>query len=1144
MSLTKAQLEALNESSFPNNNEGLITPEILRNYNSESIDNTVNQADYTADSASFDTRINNIVVGTGFATTGSNTFYGDQYYNANLHVSGTNYIDFNGGLLRIGEVNNGVTLVDAYDGIQIRNFTSNDIDIEQNANASINIDNNSGSIQINTHTIGQSVSISASYLQLNNVDFIPFSASVNSRINAITGSTIQTGSFATTGSNQFVGNQIINGDVRISGSNTNQLFFNRAGGSDILRIGVSQNGNTFEIGLTGSVNETMWLIDNQGGTRYNTFDKGVIIASNNSLNVTGPLTASLQQGYAWVGNASNVSTLVPTSSFSGASINTASFATTGSNTFYGGQIIADGGGITFNATTNDATGSGRIQFGNDPSLDSYIQSLDEDGSGKNRGLQLQAGVSGSFRMRALNAGNGGVAVLEAYNKWPSPDNGAFFKANGNGNAAISASQILTINQFTWPAADGTNGQVLTTNGSGVLSFTTASVDLTSLNSFTASQYISNSYFATTGSNNFVGVETINSLPGTGSGEVYLLAYSGSLVLGNSTSTASYAALSHLTASSTNSNTNLIFKTNSNSSSLYINSKNSIFANPSATATDYKRFINGDGNIFLNPVNIPYVTGSGTITPPTTEGNIITNLSTASFELGLISSGNRQFSGNALMGSSNMRINWVGNGSLSNTIRGNQLLNGIVNINAPSRSIAEINTPGYPYYGQGFVLSANTIAGTFTFNGPVSASNAPNIQLNNIGGTVTLNAQSSSKGINFGQNVVAGTINFNDNTADYGLMAGAQHVITNNNINGVITVNQRYSGSYTIQNNTIGGTGQIISTDLDLSAVTTNANRVTVLANDLIYGINQNIYFSGSQGAVATPRHFSNNVMGGLNNSASLAGDGTSKNIFGTAIIGQGLFVSGGAILAGAGQFEAGGSAFFGRWNSQDGTKSTTGYTVFAIGTGVSGSAGITRKTGFLIDSGSNTFIEGTLNVSGSTTITGSTFISGALNTTGSITIQSGSGDLYVHGNKQFNVGAFQTNVSQSGSANVSQSVNFEVTDISHGVSIVSNSQITIANSGVYSITFSAQADPSSGAGDLYMWLKKNGSNVAESASKLSLANNQAQLMTVNFVVEAAANDYYEIAWQSDSGDIVLLAAAATGNIPAIPAVIATVTQVR
>jgi len=77
-----------------------------------------------------------------------------------------------------------------------------------------------------------------------------------------------------------------------------------------------------------------------------------------------------------------------------------------------------------------------------------------------------------------------------------------------------------------------------------------------------------------------------------------------------------------------------------------------------------------------------------------------------------------------------------------------------------------------------------------------------------------------------------------------------------------------------------------------------------------------------------------------------------------------------------------GSVFAGRWNSIDGTKDMTAETVFAVGTGTSTS---NRKTGFLIDSGSNTFVEGTLNVSGSSSFTGSFVISGSTTLTGSIT---------------------------------------------------------------------------------------------------------------------------------------------------------------
>ena len=161
----------------------------------------------------------------------------------------------------------------------------------------------------------------------------------------------------------------------------------------------------------------------------------------------------------------------------------------------------------------------------------------------------------------------------------------------------------------------------------------------------------------------------------------------------------------------------------------------------------------------------------------------------------------------------------------------------------------------------------------------------------------------------------------------------------------------------------------------------------------------------------------------------------------------------------------------------------------------------------------------------------------------SLTIQSGS-SFFANGNKQFNVGAFQSNITQSGSANVSQSMNFETTDISSGVSIASNSRITLANSGTYNIQFSAQVLADSGADDVYIWLKKNGTNVSASAGKVTLANNEELIAAWNYVVDAAASDYFEIVWQSTNGDAVLLTETASGNIPSIPSVILTVTQVR
>jgi len=174
-----------------------------------------------------------------------------------------------------------------------------------------------------------------------------------------------------------------------------------------------------------------------------------------------------------------------------------------------------------------------------------------------------------------------------------------------------------------------------------------------------------------------------------------------------------------------------------------------------------------------------------------------------------------------------------------------------------------------------------------------------------------------------------------------------------------------------------------------------------------------------------------------------------------------------------------------------------------------------------------------------------TDISGALDVSGSVTIANSNGnDLYVHGHKQFNAGEFWSTITQSGSAGVSGSITFNTSGSVYGVSIVSSSQVTMANAGVYNIQFSAQIETSAGSDTAYIWFKKNGSNIADSATKVVLANNTSQVMTVNILDTSAANDYYELGYQFTNGNATILAEAASGNIPAIPSVILTVTQAR
>ena len=106
-------------------------------------------------------------------------------------------------------------------------------------------------------------------------------------------------------------------------------------------------------------------------------------------------------------------------------------------------------------------------------------------------------------------------------------------------------------------------------------------------------------------------------------------------------------------------------------------------------------------------------------------------------------------------------------------------------------------------------------------------------------------------------------------------------------------------------------------------------------------------------------------------------------------------------------------------------------------------------------------------------------------------------------------------------------------------------RVYVAETGVYNITFSAQLDKTGGgASAVYIWIRVNGINVPYSASKVVIDGPNAEMIPAwNWVLSLAANDYIEITWESSDTNVILAAAAATGNIPAIPSVIITVTWV-
>jgi hypothetical protein len=356
-----------------------------------------------------------------------------------------------------------------------------------------------------------------------------------------------------------------------------------------------------------------------------------------SLNVSNTFTASLANGYAWVGGSNNKTKLVATSSFGspiptgtisgsaqitalgfvsssvtasslvtasvnlntitftkgdgttfpitvntgsggGSSINTGSFATTGSNSFVDTQTITgsvnitgqylingvaiSGSNISQFATTgsntftgdqtinaslfisgssnsyvqfrsiNNATGSGAIYFGN---LGPYIQTYSPGSNDDKMGLQLVAGLSGSFALTTRYGGSNAVVDLHASADQGTPgspesriraySNGAINLEGTGGQVSISGSATYIqdvnfipfsssldsrINAITGSGGSTNTGSLMRTGSvsGNVLTFTKGDATTFSLTVATGST-INTGSFAITGSNTFRGNQIIS-----------------------------------------------------------------------------------------------------------------------------------------------------------------------------------------------------------------------------------------------------------------------------------------------------------------------------------------------------------------------------------------------------------------------------------------------------------------------------------------------------------------------------------------------------------------------------------------------------------------------------------------------------------
>ena len=119
----------------------------------------------------------------------------------------------------------------------------------------------------------------------------------------------------------------------------------------------------------------------------------------------------------------------------------------------------------------------------------------------------------------------------------------------------------------------------------------------------------------------------------------------------------------------------------------------------------------------------------------------------------------------------------------------------------------------------------------------------------------------------------------------------------------------------------------------------------------------------------------------------------------------------------------------------------------------------------------------------------------------------------------------------------------------NGISIVTDgtnlTRITFANAGTYNLLFSAQLANSVGSSHTAdFWLRKNGTNIADTNGKVVMQANQNYLMAAwNYFINVDAGDYIQLMWVATAINVSIVAEAANAVHPATPSVILTLNQV-
>lgn len=143
-------------------------------------------------------------------------------------------------------------------------------------------------------------------------------------------------------------------------------------------------------------------------------------------------------------------------------------------------------------------------------------------------------------------------------------------------------------------------------------------------------------------------------------------------------------------------------------------------------------------------------------------------------------------------------------------------------------------------------------------------------------------------------------------------------------------------------------------------------------------------------------------------------------------------------------------------------------------------------------------------------------------------------------------GTFDSTSSQTLAAvNTATAITLGNTLSSNGVTLGSPaSRMVVAQSGYYNVGVTLQlSSGSSSAKTVYVWLRKNGSNVTDTTRAITVdINNGYVPVSVSYPISLAASDYVELYWASNDTNVSLAPITGLAFAPDSPSVLVTVTQ--